>query len=270
MTSVDDLAANQAEAKDAGRTRAPKLVLPATPQPDDIAGLCGWLTVTFNLDRRHPIIGGAHEGIRGPEGHVALHRADAPALRFEPATRINTPLKLIESLNWRMLTTDGAIPAFKTDHCRQIGHVVRMLCGRTTTLSEADEAAGIVGTLMQSGEPVEGLTLYGTTAQRHEAGTALQRPLDEHTGRPTGAPRYLVDANTGELVIRVSDLAEAASRHTGSSLPRGWLDARMENLGWVRSCIDAHALPGRSGRTGPHTRMEVYRGLLPCAEEPSP
>jgi hypothetical protein len=70
-------------------------------------------------------------------------------------------------------------------------------------------------------------------------------------------------------VIRVSDLAEAARRHTGTSLARGWLDARMENLGWGRSCVDVHALPGRSGRTGPHTRMEVYRGLLP-REEPSP
>ena len=41
------------------------------------------------------------------------------------------------------------------------------------------------------------------------------------------------------------DLAEAARRHTGSSLPRGWLDARMAALGWQRTFGDwpANVMP---------------------------
>ena len=75
--------------------------------------------------------------------------------------------------------------------------------------------------------------------------------------------RYLVDANTGELVIRVGDLQAAARSHIGSSLPRGWLDARMRALGWERRALDGHAVDGRAGRIGPHARTFVYCGHIP-------
>ena len=54
-----------------------RLVLPDMPATDDVAGLCGWLTAVFNLDRRHPITGGVRQGLHGPEGHAVLHRRDA-------------------------------------------------------------------------------------------------------------------------------------------------------------------------------------------------
>jgi hypothetical protein len=73
-------------------------------------------------------------------------------------------------------------------------------------------------------------------------------------------PTFLVDANTGELVVPVGGLQRAARRYVGSSLPRGWLDARMEDFGWVRILLDGHALPGRGGRSGPHKTVSAYRG----------
>jgi hypothetical protein len=243
-----------------------RMILPPAPGHDDHAGLCAWLTVSFGLDPRHPITSGVRQGLDGPEGHVELRRAGAPPLRFEPAAQINAPNRLIEALSWRLTPTDSAVPAFKSEHCRQIAHVVRMLCGLSDRMTAFDEAAGIVGTYMGAAQAVESLTTYGNGPQRHEAATALQRGVDETTGRPAGIPRYLIDANTGELVIRVADLAAAARTHIGSSLPRGWLDARMEALGWDRVRLDGHQAAGRIGRLGHHARIDTYRGHLPAGD----
>jgi hypothetical protein len=239
------------------------LRLPGTPERSDVAGLCNWLTAVFALDPAHPIVAGERQGVFGPEGHVELRRAEAPPFRFEPASRINTPMRLIETLSWRALDTDGAIPGFKANHCQQISHVIRMLCGAVEALTDQDEAAGIVGTFMHLAVVSEAkVTTYGTSGQRYEAALELRRPVDTATGRPFGPPRYAYDFNTGEMFVAISDLAEAARRHTGSSLPRGWLDARMSALGWRRIKLEGYALPNRPGRKGPHARIDVYRGHL--------
>jgi hypothetical protein len=238
------------------------LLLPEVADRDDLAGHCAWLTATFNLDGQHPITGGCRQGLAGPEGHVVLSRAEAPEIRFEPATRINTPAKLVEALSWQMTARDGAIHALKAEHCRQIAHVVRMLCAASGMTTAKQEAEGIIGTFLHSATAVEDHTTYGTPAQRYEAAVALRRDCDDVTGRPVGPPRYLIDANTGELVIGAADLQDAARRHTGSSLARGWLDARIEAAGWGRVTLQGYGLPGRSGRTGPHARITAYRGIL--------
>jgi hypothetical protein len=276
MSAVEELAAVQSQRRNGSDPlrstyrvefdEKGKLTLPAVPERSDHAGLCAWLTAVFSLEPAHPIIGGRREGLHGPEGHVALTRAGAASIRFGPATRINSPAKLIETLSWQMLDTDGAVHALKGEHCRSIAHVVRMLCGVSETITAAEEAEAIVGTFMQSAEPVEGHTTYGTSGQRYEAAVALRRALDG-TGRSIGPARYLIDANTGEMVIAVSDLQDGARRHIGSSIPHGWLDARMETAGWRRVDIDGHELPGRAGRRGAHARVHAYRGLLTAAPE---
>ncbi len=138
-----------------------KLTLPATPALDDRAGQCAWLTSAFGLNPGHPVTGGAREGLRGAAGHVVLHRAGAPQLRFEPATHLNQPPRLIEDLSWQMVPSDGAVPALKGEHCRAIAHVVRMLTDAAQEVSDAQETAGIVGTFLSAAEPVEGLALRG-------------------------------------------------------------------------------------------------------------
>jgi hypothetical protein len=240
-----------------------KLILPEVPTPTDIAGQCSWLTVAFALDPSHPIIGGAQEGLRGAAGHVVLRRLDAPPLRFEPASRINTPMRLLEDLTWQAIPSDDAAPALKGDHCRVIAHVIRQLCGATRAMTDEQETFGIVTTFLGAGRAVEGHTTHGTSSQRYEAAVALQRDIDESSGRPIGAVRYLIDVNTGESVVRVADLHDVARRYIGSSLARGWLDARMEGAGWERVRLDGHAQPGRDGRTGPHARCDIYRGHIP-------
>lgn len=237
-----------------------KLILPPVPAVDDGAGQCAWLGVTFALDSAHPITGGAREGLRGALGHVVLYRAGAPALRFEPASRINQAPRLIEDLSWQTLRSDGAVHALTATHCRLIAHVVRMLTDATDALDEQGEARGIITALLGEARVVEGLTTYEATTQRYEAASALQRDICDQTGRAIGPTRYLIDRNTGEHVVRVGDLGEAARRFVGSSLPRGWLDARMKSLGWARVALQGYAQPGRAGRTGPHSRCDVYRG----------
>jgi hypothetical protein len=241
-----------------------KLLLPDIPAHDDTVGLCDWLTCVFSLNPAHPIIHGEWQGLRGPDGQIALRRAGAALdLRFEPAKAINTPMRLIECFTGRKHTGDGMLPAFKGDHCRQISYVIECLCDTAAALSEEQEAAGIVSTYLGASVAVEGHSTYGNTSQRYEAAAALQRPLDDMSGRPIGPARYLIDQDTGELVIRVEDLGIAARAHSGSGLARGWLDGRMEAIGWTRIRLDGHALPGRAGRSGPHARCNAYRGHLP-------
>jgi Bifunctional DNA primase/polymerase, N-terminal/Primase C terminal 1 (PriCT-1) len=247
--------------------KVPKLVLPDVPQPDDLAGLAAWLTCVLRLDPAHPVTTAQHQGVRGQEGHVVIRRADAPPLRFEPAATISMARRLLPALGWQLLPSDGEPYGFKDEHARRIAYVVNRLCGNSATASESQETAGIVGMFMLDAEEVEGFTTYGTGAQRYEAAAALQRATDQHTGRPSGRARYLRDSNTGEVVIRASDLRAAARSYLGSSLARGWLDARMDDLGWQRVRLDGHASAGRGGRHGPHARADVYRGHLPSADD---
>lgn len=241
------------------------LKLPDLPRSDDVPGQCAWLTSVFNLDKERPITGAEWQGLRGPNGHVVLRRADAQQIRFEPATKINTPLKLIETLSWQRERSDGALYPFKNDHCRSIAEVIRLLCDTSNVLTEEQEAVGVVATFMQGAEPLYDYTTYGTTQQRYEAMIALRGTVGEggkvllHRDRRF----YLVDAQTREIVIRVSDLMEAARRHTGGSLKHGWLDALMENLGWKRGTVQGYASFGRAARKEGHLRSSFYRGHLP-------
>jgi hypothetical protein len=246
----------------------PKLVLPDAPAYDDPVGLCAWLTCVLQLDPAHPVTGAVREGLRGPEGHAEIRRAGSRAIRFEPIALVYTARRLRPVLGTQLLPTDGKPYGFTDAHAADVAHVLQLLCGATDNATEAEETAGVVGTFLSSAVPVEGHTTYGTGAQRYEAAIALQSELDETTGRPSRARRYLVDGNTGEMVIRTSDLQAAARDHVGSSLPRGWLDARMENLGWDRCRLEGRAVDGRTGRHSPHARVDVYRGLLqPSGDE---
>jgi hypothetical protein len=245
-------------------TKPPKLVLPEIPHHEDIVGLCGWLTVVLRLDRRHPATGAVHQGLRGADGHVELRRAGVAPIRFEPAGAILSARKLHPILAWQLEPTDGEPYGFRDEDCRKIAHVLRLLCGAAAEATEAQETTGIVGTFLAAAEPVEGLTSYGTGAERYEALTAMQRPLDDVSGRALGPPRYLIDANTGELVIRASDLQAAARLHVGASLERGWLDARLDALAFERLTLDGRAVAGRAGRHSPHARAIIYRGHLPA------
>ncbi len=274
---VEQIAASIARYPPSGRTVEPagtsdpsesaapgkrKLQLPEMPELQDVAGQCAWLSAAFALDPAHPIVSGRRHGHSGPECHIRLRRADAAAISFEPATRINNPRALLETLSWSTLPTDGAAPLFRSEHCAQIAHVIKMLCGAAKTLTAVQEAAGFVSTFLCSAVEVEeAVTTYGTGGQKYEAVIALRRELDQFAGRPVGPARYARDADTGELVIAVSDLQEAARRHTGTSLPHGFVDARMDALEWQRVELQGHGLPGDRGKR-PHARIDAYRGHL--------
>ena len=248
--------------------KIPKLVLPDTPAHDDPAGLCAWLTSVLRLDPQHPITGAVRQGVAGPEGHVEIRRAGAPPIRFEPIAAIYSPRRLFPMLDSQLLETDGEPYGFKEEHTRRIAYVVRLLTGLAEGLTAEQETAGVIGTFLSAATPLEGHTTYGDTTERYAAAMALRHDTDEHTGRPIGAARYLIDRNTGELVIRVGDLQAAARIHVGSTLPHGWLDGRINSIGWQRCRLQGYALPGRDGRRGLHVRLDVYRGLVTSDDEP--
>ena len=212
------------------------LILPPTPNHDAHADLCRWITVSFNLDRQHPIHQGRRDGLPGPRGHAVLLRVDAPEIRFEPITVLGEPRPLLTTLNAYAIPTDGAAYTFKTGHAAQVFHVVRMLCAIGAALSAEQETWGIIGDLQAIGEPIEGFTLRGTVPQRYEAAGALGRPADDY-GRPVGRPRYLIDAQSGEIVVMASELQTIARRYIGATLAHGWLDARIRGIGWERVTV---------------------------------
>jgi hypothetical protein len=210
----------------------------------------------LHLDPAHPVFEGVHQGPPDGSGHVELRRLDAPALRFEPASRISDARRLSDTLVWQGIQTDDEPYAWSNPQATKIAHVVGLLCGSTRTRTTAQETSLIVTTYLEASDAVEGYTTYGTPEQRYEAATELRPKL--------GANRYLIDENTGELVIRVSDLTAVARTVIGGGLERGWLDARMEDLGWARRTLDGRATAGREGRKdGGHAHPDVYRGHLP-------
>ena len=240
-------------------TKPPKLLLPEPPAHDDLAGLLAWITSVLRFNPQYPATSVVRQGRAGQDGHVEIRRAEVAAIRFEPAATIDSARRFLPALGWQLHPTDGEPYGFKDEHCRRIAFVLRLAGGVCDAPDAAQEAAAIVGTFMASAEVVEGLTTYGTPAQRHEVAENLRSVV-------LSPPRYLIDDATGELVIRVSDLQDAGRRHVGSSLPHGWLDARMEQLGWTRAQIQGYAHTGRDGRKGPHSRCDVYRGHLPTED----
>jgi len=246
------------------KSGARKLQLPASPRPDQPAHLRAWLNCAFNLRPDRPIVDGERHGQAGPTGHIELRRRNAPPIRFEPATRITSPAKLAETLNACKVHVDGETYGFTGEHTRQIEHVVRMLCGPSTARSAEDETRAIIDELVNGATCVTGRTLRGTSGQRYEALAALRRDRATH-GAFTEPPKYLIDADSGEAVVRAADLARVAREEVGS-FPHGWLDGRMEALGWRRARVQGYQLPGRGGRRGPHLHYDVFIGRLPDAE----
>ena len=248
--------------------KTPKLKLPQVPEHDDQLGQIAWLNSVLQLDPAHPITHGVRQGVRGADAHAELRRASAPPIRFEPISLVYIARKLRPVIGTQLLPTDGKPYGFKDEHAADIAHVLQLLCQASQARTEEDETTGVVGTYLSAAVAIEGLTTYGPGVQRYEAAVALQAELDE-TGRPTRARRYLIDRDTGELVIRVGDLQTAAREHIGSGLPRGWLDARMEGIGWARVKLDGHGAGGRDGREGHgHAKPDVYRGHLPGTDDP--
>jgi hypothetical protein len=217
------------------------------------------------------------QGGRGPEGSILVTRAGgAPPLKFEPAARaLNSPMKIMESMTGRRAPGDGMMWAIGNAHCREIRYVVEVLAQATAGDKDRIDVELILSMYMQRAERIDDLgplTTYGGRLQRYEAAKALSR---SHDGEPM---RYFVDAETGErvngdtgeildpggdpqFVIPVGDLQKVARDHLGSSVPRGWLDTRMAELGWTRISIDGHRDGGRMGRQGPHAKCFAYRGV---------
>ena len=175
---------------------------------------------------------------------------------------LSTSRRLHPALTWQLQPTDGEPYGFKDDHCNRIAHVARLLCGTCAAPVEAAETAAIIGTFLSDAIVIEGCTTYGATTERYQAILALKPRVDEQSGRVFGQSHCLIDSQTGEFVIRAGDLQGAARRHLGSSVPHGWLDARMDNLGWSRLTLQGYESAGRDGRRGPHLKCGVFRGLL--------
>lgn len=258
MNVRHDLAAQQAE-------RTARFTLPDVPAPDDHAGLLDWLTVALALDPAYPVVKVERFGRRTSDATVVLTRAGAPTITFEPVEVVNAPTKLTTKLIPQLVGTDRPTPGYKAEHCRTIYQVLVVICGAAEQVTDAQETTAIVGHLLGQAEVVEGCTTYGTAAERYEALEQLQGD-----GAGLYRQRVLIDANTGEYVVRVSDLADVARRYLGGSLTRGWLDARMAGIGWERRSLSAHAAPGRVGRRAGHLHFDCYRGIVVADESDGP
>lgn len=240
-----------------------KPILPELPATDDPGAQSWWLTNVFNLDRAHAVTGAQYTGLSGGRGNVEISRDGAAHIHFEPATRLNKGTTLQESLSWQTIPTDGIPWPWSNAQCVTVVRIVNLLCAAGGKVSREQETESIATALMGQAQEVVG-HIAGSPAERYEA-IANLKPPEDGNGRPIGM-RYLVDADTGEFVMRASDLL-AVSRKMYGSLPHGWLDARMQELGWQRLRVQGYALPGRDGRAGPHLRCDVFIGRLSDLEE---
>ena len=247
--------------------KTPKPVLPELPPRANLAALLAWATAVLALDPVHPLTGARHLGASGASGVVELDRYDAPLLTFDPAGVIGNGVKLTDALTWQLIDSDGDPFPWSVVQAQRIARVVRRICKSDPTdpvRTLADDAAAAVVTLTHTAELREGCTTYGGSGERYEAARALAPVIDDH--ERVLRPSYLIDRDTGEIVVRVSDAAHVARRMVGS-LRRGWLDGAMRALGWRRFTLQGYGLPGRAGRRGPHTHCDVYRGHLPTDDD---
>jgi len=234
-----------------------KLTLPPKPDAGDRDGLCVWLTGVLGLTPEHPVVAGRRFG--GANGSAVLERRGTRDIHFNPYSRLTNAARFRETICGQLRDRDGQLPGFKNEHLHQIEHVVRMLAAGFEAEDDAAVTDGIISTFLHDAERAEeGHTTYGTSQERYAAAVAL---------RPGGdfarMPRYLVDRDTGEYVVRVSDMAYAARRHTGNTMPSDVLDARIAEYGWERVQLRGWEKSGRAGRAdGGHARVSVYRGHL--------
>ncbi len=244
--------------------KTPKLVMPGLPTANDLAGQLAWLTSVFRLDVKHPATRVRRYGKRGQSGDIEISRAGARSLDFEPAAAIYSATRLIPMLDCLLISTDGVPYGFKNDHCKMIGRVVNMACEACESPDEAEEAAALVGMFTSIAMAVPGFTTYGSVTERFEALEVLRREVHGETEYERTVQRtYLIDSNTGEYVVRVSDMREAARLYGGGQLTHGWLDSHMARIGWTRAKVQGYAESGRAGRKGPHLRVDFYRGMMP-------
>jgi hypothetical protein len=237
-----------------------KPLLPELPADHDLAGLCGWLTSVLHLNRRHPVTRAFHEGVSGPAGHVALARLNAPTIRFEPASKMTSAQRLAETLIFYLQPGDSEPYPWTGVQTIKIARVIWLLCGAWKSSTVRDETEAIVSAFISAALEIRGYT-HGTPPQRYEAAVALRPEINGH-GQIVQY-RYLLDLDSDEVAIRVGDLTAITRKVIGGSIAYGWLDARMDNLGWRRVRLEGRSIAGREGRReGAHARADIYRGKL--------
>lgn len=237
------------------KTRKPiKPILPVPPGYEDNHGQSLWVTSVLNLDQSHPVVSAVHQGLSGSLGHIVLQRLDAPEIRFEPASKISTAQKMADELVWQLLPTDGEPYPWTNNQAVTIARVVRLLCGAEKGSTTTQETEHIVSTYLDAAIRQEGYT-HQTSAQRAEMAVLLRSD--------DGQRHYGMDLDTGETMIRVGDLQRIAREIIGTGVAYGWLDARMEALGWSRARLEGHRLPnGNQNGRGEHVKADVYRGFV--------
>jgi hypothetical protein len=241
-------------------TKPKKPILPDLPTYRDLDGQRAWMTAVLHLDPKRPIVGGTHSGLAGGRGHITLDRLDAPAIEFNPASRIGKGDTLGGDLVWQLDPSDGEPYPWTNLQATKIARVVRLMCDASRAVTSRQETVQILTTYIEAAEEVEGNT-YGTTGERYEAAVLLRPELDEHGN--VRVRRYLIDTTKPMIVIRVSDLAHVARQVTGSTLAHGWLDAQIDRFGWERARLQGQSIHGREGRVrGRHGGADVYRGLI--------
>lgn len=241
------------------KTRKPaKPILPTPPGYEDDHGQSLWVTSVLNLDRSHPVVSAVHQGLSGALGHIVLQRLEAPEIRFEPASKISTAQKMADELVWQLLPTDGEPYPWTNNQAVTIARVVRLLCGTEKGSTTTQETEHIVSTYLDAAIPHEGHT-HQTSAQRAEMAVSMRGE--------DGQRHYGIDLDTGEMLIRVGDLQRMAREIIGGGISYGWLDARMDAVGWQRVRLEGHRLGnGGPGHRGEHVRADVYRGFVSPGE----
>jgi hypothetical protein len=243
-----------------------KVTLPGLPPGDDLAANCEWLTVVFNFDLKHPIIGGELLGVEGTDVGVRLfrraaHDEDVPDLLFRDAKAIYRPQQLGPMLGFSRIAVDGVLPTYTGAQCAQIAEAVRRVATTRNTITEEEQIIGVLTSLIERAEVKDEFTIWGTTEERFEAIDELRRDPMLYQ-----RPVCLIDRlKTDHYVFAASEFQYALKQELGPQRHGGWKLA-AELVGW--QTLNLQGWGHKESGKRPHRHRYVITGTLPEEDEP--
>jgi hypothetical protein len=245
--------------------RTGKVVLDELPaKHDDLAAMCEWLTIAFNFDPKHPIIGGRLLGVAGMEVGVELFRQHGDNkkvqdLLFKDARMIYKTASLVPALGFCRIASDGELPTYTNPQCAKIAEAVRQIAVTNDTISEKDQILSVMMSLIERSEVKEGCTIWGRSDQVFEAIGELKQ--DSFYPRPI----CLIDRlKPDHFVVGADDFRRALRQELGPQRHGAWKLA-AELIGWKHALLQGWTTDRQQ-----HRKRAVVTGPIPSFLDEDP
>lgn len=160
-------------------------------------------------------------------------------------------------ITFQLLAGDGRPYGWSDEDCGRIAYVIHQMAKVENAFDIVAESQSIINTYRERAVAVPVDITTGPVA-KFEAAVAI-RAIEDDYGR-VKQYRYGVDAKDN-MLIRVTDLIQTTRAMFPGTLANGWLDGRMDLIGFVKTSFQGYAQRGVEGRrNGGHAIGNVYMG----------